>query len=122
MAIPHDIHTVGWYRFGVGPGAAAGSAVLAGHVDDHIQGYGAFHGLARLAVGNPVQVTLADGTVVTYTVSAVTHVAKDALPAGQVFARDGPPRLTLVTCGGAFNRAVGGYVDNVVVTAVPEGS
>jgi len=121
MAIPHDIHTVGWYRFGVGPGASAGSAVLAGHVDDHIQGYGAFHRLAGLAVGNPVQVSLADGTVVTYRVSAVAHVAKDALPAGQVFARDGPPRLTLVTCGGAFNRAVGGYVDNVVVTAVPEG-
>jgi hypothetical protein len=120
MAIPHDIHTVGWYRFGVGPGASTGSAVLAGHVDDHIQGYGAFHRLAHLAVGNPVQVTLTDGRVLTYKVSAVEHVAKALLPAGKIFARDGPPRLTLVTCGGAFDRAVGGYVDNVVVTAAPE--
>ena len=117
MAIPHDVRTVGWYRFGVGPGAPSGSAVLAGHVDDRIQGDGAFHRLAHLVVGDAVQVTLADGTVLTYRVTAVAHVAKAALPAGQVFARDGPPRLTLVTCGGDFDRAVGGYVDNVIVTA-----
>ena len=120
MAIPHDVRTVGWYRFGVGPGAPAGSAVLAAHVDDRIQGYGAFHRLGQLTVGDRVQVTLADGTVVAYRAGAVERVAKAALPADRVFGRDGPPRLTLVTCGGAFDRAVGGYLDNVVVTATPE--
>jgi Sortase domain len=121
MAVPHDIRTIGWYRFGVGPGATTGSAVLAGHVDDRLQGRGAFYRLRDLAVGSPVEVILADGTVVRYRVSAVEHVAKTALPAGEVFARDGPPRLALVTCGGAFDRAAGGYTDNVVVTAAPEG-
>jgi sortase (surface protein transpeptidase) len=120
MAVPHDIRTVGWYRFGVGPGAPAGSAVLAGHVDDRVQGLGAFHRLADLAAGSPVQVTLADGTVLGYRVSAVGRVAKPTLPVGELFARDGPPRLVLVTCGGAFDRAAGGYTDNVVVTAEPE--
>jgi Sortase domain len=119
MAVPHDIRTVGWYRFGVGPGAAAGSAVLAGHVDDKVQGHGAFYRLRDLAAGSPVEVTLADGTVLRYRVSAVEHVAKTALPAGALFARDGPPRLALVTCGGAFDPAEGGYTDNVVVTAEP---
>jgi hypothetical protein len=121
MAVPHDIRTIGWYRFGVGPGATTGSAVLAGHVDDRLQGRGAFYRLRDLAVGSPVEVILADGTVVRYRVSAVEHVAKTALPAGEVFARDGPPRLALVTCGGAFDRAAGGYTDNVVVTAASEG-
>ena len=48
MAVPLDVATVGWYRFGSGPGATEGSAVLSGHVDDREQGYGAFHKLGDL--------------------------------------------------------------------------
>lgn len=120
MAVPENIRTVGWYRFGAGPGAPAGSAVLAGHVDDRIQGRGAFYRLADLPAGSPVEITLADGTVVVYRVGAVERVPKTGLPADRLFARDGPPRLALITCGGAFDRAKGGYTDNVVVTAAPE--
>jgi sortase (surface protein transpeptidase) len=120
MAVPENIRTVGWYRFGAGPGASAGAAVLAGHVDDKIQGLGAFHRLGDLTVGSPVQVVLADGTTVGYRVGTVERVAKAALPVDRLFARDGAPRLVLVTCGGLFDRAAGGYTDNVVVTAEPE--
>ena len=123
MAVPEDVRTVGWYRFGSGPGAATGSAVLAGHVDDRVQGLGVFHRLDRVQVGGPVEVTLADGAVVTYRIDAVERVAKAALPADRLFARDGPPRLALITCGGDFDTAEGAYTDNVVVTAVaPIGS
>jgi hypothetical protein len=66
-----------------------------------------------------VAVTLADGTVVTYRVSAVERVPKTVLPADRLFARDGPPQLALITCGGDFDREKGGYTDNVVVTAAP---
>jgi hypothetical protein len=120
MAVPHDVRTVGWYRFGARPGAAVGSAVLAGHVDDRVQGFGAFHRIADLAPGSSVRVTLADGTTVGYRVTAVERIVKSALPVDRLFARDGASRLVLVTCGGAFDRAAGGYRDNVVVTAVPE--
>jgi hypothetical protein len=120
MAVPHDIRTVGWYEFGAGPGASAGSAVLAGHVDDKIQGLGAFHRLGDLTPGTPVQVDLADGSTVGYRVGSVERVAKAGLPVDRLFARDGAPRLVLVTCGGVFDRATGGYTDNVVVTAAPE--
>ena len=68
MDVPFDIRTVGWYRFGPGPGATTGSAVLSGHVDDRDQGYGAFHRLGDLAPGDPVAVDLADGGVVSYRV------------------------------------------------------
>jgi sortase family protein len=120
MDVPLDVRTIGWYRFGPGPGSAGGSAVLAGHVDDRDQGPGAFYRLRELAAGSPVEVTLADGKVVTYRVGTVERMAKGALPAGQLFARDGAPRLALITCGGDFDRATGGYTDNVVVTAEPD--
>jgi hypothetical protein len=44
---------------------------------------------------------------------------EQALPLDALFRRDGPPRLTLVTCGGPFLPEVGGYRDNVVVVAEP---
>jgi sortase (surface protein transpeptidase) len=95
--------------------------VLSGHVDDRVQGLGAFHRLVDLEVGSPVEVTLADGSAVTYRVDGVDQVEKATLPTDRLFARDGPPRLALVTCGGDFDTAVRSYRDNVVVTAVLAG-
>ncbi len=120
MEVPFDVDTVGWYRFGPGPGATEGSAVLSGHVDDRDQGYGAFHRLGDLAPGDPVAVDLVDGGVVSYRVETVTRVPKPDLPAGEVFDRGGAPRLTLVTCGGPFDYGANGYRENVVVVARPD--
>jgi sortase (surface protein transpeptidase) len=119
MAVPEDVRETGWYRFGPAPGSAAGSSVVSGHVDDAVQGRGAFYRLIDLAVGDPVVVTTAAGVDLTFRVSAVRRIPKSALPVDELFARDGPPHLTLVTCGGAFDRASGSYRDNVVVTAAP---
>ena len=33
MSVPDDVDAVGWYKFGAAPGATAGAAVLASHVD-----------------------------------------------------------------------------------------
>jgi LPXTG-site transpeptidase (sortase) family protein len=121
MEVPEDVDTVGWYRFGPGPGSGAGSAVLSGHVDDRVQGRGAFYSLTDLAEGDPVQVDLADGTTLDYRVTRVERIDKSVLPVDRLFARAGAPHLTLVTCGGAFDRATRNYRDNVVVTAAPVG-
>ncbi|MFC5946781.1 class F sortase [Pseudonocardia lutea] len=119
MGVPAEVATVGWYRFGPAPGAGTGSAVLAGHVDDREQGPGAFHDLAGLTPGDVVTVHRSAAPAVRYEVREVRAVDKQALPAGELFARDGPPRLTLVTCGGPFDRGTRSYRDNVVVTAAP---
>ena len=37
----------------------------------------------------------------------------------QLFTRSGPPRLTLITCGGPFLPEFRSYRDNVVVVAEP---
>jgi hypothetical protein len=55
--------------------------------------------------------------VVRYTVAAREIYRKTAIPLDRYFARDGAPRLTLITCGGPFDRATGHYRDNVVITA-----
>jgi hypothetical protein len=39
----------------------------------------------------------------------------------RIFAKDGDPVLTLITCGGDFNRSLRSYEDNVVTYAVPIG-
>jgi LPXTG-site transpeptidase (sortase) family protein len=119
MAVPDDVRTVGWYRFGPRPGATSGSSVLSGHVDDRVQGRGAFAELADVKPGDPVEVELADGTPLGYRVRTIERVAKDALPTDRLFARSGPPRITLITCGGAFDWTARTHTENVVVTAEP---
>jgi hypothetical protein len=119
MTVPEEVASVGWYRFGPAPGAAAGSSVLAGHVDDRVQGPGAFYRLVELQAGQPVLVTLADGTELTFRVRTVERIAKPELPVQAIFDRAGAPRLTLITCGGEFDRAAGSFRDNVVVRADP---
>jgi hypothetical protein len=118
-AVPEDIDRVGWYRFGPEPGEL-GSAVLLGHVDSHIQGLGAFFRLSSLEPGDRVVVLLGDGSSRAFTVVGRRSYPKSALPAA-VFDRTGPPRLALITCGGAFDQATRHYADNVVVYAVPAG-
>jgi Sortase domain len=93
--------------------------MLIGHVDSRIQGPGIFFGLSRLGIGEKVGVQLSGGSTETFVVVARRSFAKDALPQ-DLFARDGPPRLTLVTCGGGFDEEARSYTHNVIVYAVPD--
>ena len=120
MEVPADVRDVGWYRHGPAPGEP-GAAVIAGHVDSREQGRGAFFDLRRLDVGARVEVTDADGNVQRFDVVARRTYDKAVLPADALFARDGPPQLVLITCGGDFDPAAGSYRENVVVYAQPSG-
>ncbi len=105
---------VGWYQLGPAPGAT-GSAVLAAHVDFGGQ-RGAFFDLRSVPVGAEVIVD-GGGSSRRFTVTAREQVAKDAVDLRRYFTADGPARITLITCGGAFNSGVGHYQDNIIVTA-----
>jgi sortase (surface protein transpeptidase) len=118
MTIPAEVDRVGWYRFGPVPGDD-GSAVLAGHVDDAEQGLGAMAPLQGAEVGDEVVVTDAAGTATRWRVVSRELISKQVLPLDRLFARDGPPRLTLITCGGPFLPQFRSYRDNVVVVAEP---
>jgi hypothetical protein len=58
--------------------------------------------------------------VLGYRVQAKQTIVKQRLPVDQLFARDGQPRLVLVTCGGPFVPALSSYRDNVVVVGEPD--
>jgi len=114
MQIP-GLDDVGWYRYGSMPGDPTGTAVLVGHVDGNGRP-GVFANLRDLAPGDTFTVVLPDGTGRSFAVTGLQQFDKQALPS-DLFARGGPPRLALITCGGEFDAATGHYVDNVVVVA-----
>jgi sortase (surface protein transpeptidase) len=91
--------------------------VIAGHVDDREQGLGAMAPLRDAAVGDEVVVTDAAGTPTSWRFVSREIIEKQVLPLDRLFAREGPPRLTLITCGGPFLAEFGSYRDNVVVVA-----
>ncbi|RMI01032.1 class F sortase [Cellulomonas triticagri] len=123
MAIPPLAERAGWYRFGADPGDPQGTTVVAAHVDSVAsRGTGPFVRLAEVEPGDEVRVDSADGSVRTYVVDAVVQVPKSEARWPDVFTRDGPPRLALVTCGGVFDRDTRHYRDNVLVTAVLRGA
>lgn len=119
MEIPDDVRRSGWYRFGPAPGDPQGVAIITAHVDSARDGPGVFFRLRELAPGARVEVELADGRVLAYEVTGREQLPKGEVPGSELFRRDGPPALALVTCGGAFDRRTGHYTDNVIVWSRP---
>lgn len=116
LDVPARADTVGWYRHAAVPGGP-GSVVLAAHVD--LRGVrGVFFDLVELRKGDAITVD-SGGAAHRYRVQSTKRVAKADIGRADVFAADGPARLVLVTCGGAFDRAARSYRDNVIVYAVP---
>lgn len=109
----------GWYHpTAVRPGAPAGSAVVAAHVDFGGR-RGVFFDLRHVPEGAEVVVIDTTGAERRFVVDTRFQVDKDDLPTEELFRTDGPPTLTLITCGGAFDRSVRHYRDNIVLRARP---
>jgi hypothetical protein len=109
------VREVGWYDLGPAPGQV-GSAIIAGHVDSY-QAAGVFYDLGTLAPGNAVEVTLANGETVHFTVTSVHEYSKAHFPAREVYGPEPYQALRLITCGGAFDEATGHYLSNIVAYA-----
>ena len=115
MEVPRDYGLAGWFTGGAMPGED-GPAVIAGHVDSKT-GPAVFYRLRELRAGDTVRVRRADGAWLRFEVTGSARYAKAAFPTEAVFGPVTGPVLRLITCGGAFDRASGHYLDNVVVTA-----
>ena len=118
LDVPADPQVIGWWSAGPRPGSAAGTVVLAGHVDTAEQGLGAFAALLRAEPGTRIEVVTRPATV-RYVVVARVRYPKSTLPL-DVLASYGRPRLALLTCGGAFDERTRHYADNIVVVGLPE--
>ena len=119
MEIPEAFDEAGWYRHGPAPGAAAGAAVIAAHVDT-TSDLAPFSQLKSLSKGTRITVGRQDAPPLRFRVVSVRLMAKDKFDGAALFRRDGPHELKLVTCGGRWLDEKLDYSDNVIVTAVPE--
>lgn len=116
MAQPSSMETVGWFNGGAQPGKP-GSAVIDGHFGVWNQD-GVFRQLHRLQPGDSINIVWPDGRAIRFEVTKTETVPATAHPGG-LFARAGPARLSLITCSGAWDAALGTYSDRLIVTAVP---
>jgi len=112
VQVPTDFQQAGWFGLGPSPGQT-GSAVILGHVDSYT-GPAVFFQIRTLRAGDQVNVSLADGAIAHFRVSAVAMYAKDQFPAQQVYAPHGGSALQLVTCGGTFDTHTRSYLSNIV--------
>jgi sortase (surface protein transpeptidase) len=110
----------GWYKYGPTPGQR-GSSVILGHVDTY-KGLSVFFYLKTMRQGDPIAVTLADGTVANFSVDGVQKVSKATFPTQAIYGHLRYPGLHLITCGGPFDYKTRQYLDNIIVYAHLTGS
>lgn len=120
MVIP-AAELVGHYSLAAPIGAAAGSTLLAGHVNHEDWSPGALWNLSKAQGGAHVYITDAAGKHFTYKITAARTINRQPLPT-DTYAVDGKPQLVIVTCAGkpGPDGKVLNYDQNTIVTAVPE--
>ncbi len=115
MDVPRDPSNVAWYQLGPRPGEV-GNAVVAGHVD-----WGGrtavFWRLGELKPGDVIQVVAADTRKYEFVVQWQRWYDADRAPVDLVFGQSGDAELTLITCGGNFDRQRRQYLSRLVVRA-----
>ncbi len=130
MPNPESPDDVAYYDFSAWPGKGgrpgAGNPIFAGHVDSGHQpcNYGAvpppceavLWDLNNLAVGDEIHVVM-DGTLFKYAVTSNEPVNATTGPWDQIVSSTAEPTLTIITCGGDFNRDTGEYDKRQVVKA-----
>jgi sortase (surface protein transpeptidase) len=113
--VPHSFSDAGWFEPGPEPGER-GAAVLLGHVDS-VSGPGVFYRLRALRRNDRIRVVLRNGKRLQFVVTGTMEAPKNRFPTKLVYKRTPGATLRLITCGGAFNRSTGHYVDNYIVFA-----
>jgi sortase (surface protein transpeptidase) len=103
-------------------GDAFGSVVIAGHVDSAKHGLGVMAQLGKVRKGQVVELR-SGGRRLRYQVTARMSLPQAQLAArADAFRQNVPPRLVLITCGGAFDSVRHRYQDNLIVYARPMAS
>jgi sortase (surface protein transpeptidase) len=114
LNLPVNAWDAGWYNGGPVPGAP-GDAVIEGHA-----GYPGqpmiFGKLVKLHPGDKIVVVLADHSRQLFLVDSMTIIPVGTAPAG-MGEPYGPPRLTLITCTGHFDKNSYSYSSRLVLEA-----
>ncbi len=115
LAVPRRADIAGWWSGGAVPGES-GPTVIVGHFDSKVAA-GVFERLPATKVGQSMVVVQSDGSKYLYRVSEVEKLKKSVFPTNKVYGATAESTLRLITCGGAFDRSTGHYVDNLIVYA-----
>lgn len=116
MEDPKGPTEVAWYTFSSLPNRP-GNIVMAGHVDYINYGAAVFYNISRLKQGDEIQIDLVNGEKATYRVTVVTSYDADSAPVAEIVGPTDVETVTLITCGGSFNRATRDYDRRTVVKA-----
>lgn len=116
MESPDNADDVAWYDFTARPGAGS-NAVFSGHLDYVDVGPAVFWDLNDLVSGDDITIRYADGTLVTYAVTAVNTFDADTAPIDQIVGPTLIDSITLITCAGTFDRETGQYDQRLIVRA-----
>jgi hypothetical protein len=121
LAIPELVARAGWWQGGASLGDPFGAIVIAAHVDSFADGIGPIAELLDAEVGDVVQLE-ARHLSQRFAVSSSTFVPRTSLADhASTLSFVGAPRLVLITCGGPYDRSRGGYRDNLILIAEPNG-
>jgi sortase (surface protein transpeptidase) len=118
LEVPQDTGNgapASWYDGSPTPGER-GPAVLLGHVNALGGHQGVFAGLRKLAPGDQLKVSRADGSTAMFTVDRGAVYRKDSFPTLEVYGNTPGAELRLVTCDG-YDPATGLFDDNYVIYA-----
>lgn len=117
---PADVDVVGAWAPGAPLDAASGTTNLVGHVNYTGQGDGALHDIAYLQTGDKVYTTDDAGQTIAWVITDVTARPKSTgVDVAAFTGLNGPRRLVLITCGGAYDASDKNYLDNVYAYATP---
>ena len=121
LVIPELVARAGWWQGGARLGDPFGAIVIAAHVDSFADGIGPIAELLNAEVGDVVHLE-ARNLSQSFAVSSSTFVPRTSLADhAATVSFDGAYRLVLITCGGPYDRTRGGYRDNLIVVAGPNG-
>jgi LPXTG-site transpeptidase (sortase) family protein len=119
MATPSNYTDVGWYKYGPLPGEM-GSAVIAGHRSNALFLPAVFYNLKKLTIGDTIDVTRADGTVLHFKVIRTQSFPYQEVPTQILFNESGNKYLKLVTCEGEWQQKDRTATERRIVTALLE--
>lgn len=114
LNLPVNAWNAGWFEYGPVPGAP-GDAVIEGHAGypGHPMMFGKLYTLRK---GDPIIVVLRDRSRQLFRVVSMATVPMDSAPPGLADPY-GPPRLTLITCTGSFDKRSYSYSKRLLLEA-----
>lgn len=110
---PDQAEQPGWYTGSVTPGER-GAAVLVAHYDT-ARGPALLRNVAKVRIGDPIEVGRADGSTARFAVREIQQVDKKDFPTNKVYGKTDRPELRLITCGGPVRD--GHRSDNIILFA-----